>query len=119
MAKVVFAGLAAIYVVLYFIKQTGFYLKYISDYAADLLCVPIVLSVVHFVMVKFGVIKTHFEFTPTMIAFCVLLFGLAFEWFLPMKSTNFTADPIDFVAYILGGLAYFIFRKLNREKQLS
>lgn len=119
MGKVVFAGLAAIYVVLYILKQMSIYMKYISDYAADLLCVPLVLSVIHFVMVKFGVIKTQFELTPAMIAVCVVMFGLAFEWFLPMKSTNFTADPIDFVAYILGGFAYFIFRKLQREKQLS
>jgi hypothetical protein len=118
-AKVVFAGLAAIYVALYILKQMGIYMKYISDYAADLICVPLVLSVIHFIMVKFGMIKTQFEFTPAMIAFCVLMFGLAFEWFLPMKSANFTADPIDFVAYILGGFAYFIFRKLHREKQLS
>lgn len=95
----------------------GIYIPYISDYAADLLCVPLTLSFIHFTMVKLGVIKKEFEFTPTMIAFCILMFGLAFEYLLPMKSINFTADLLDFVAYILGGVAYFIFRKHQREKQ--
>jgi hypothetical protein len=116
-ARVVFIGLAASYLVLYILKQMGIYMNYISDYAADLLCIPLALSVIHFALIKLGVIKKEFEFTPVMIAYCVLIFGLAFEWYLPMKSPNFTADPLDFVAYILGGVAYFIFRKLQREKQ--
>lgn len=117
MARIVFIGLMTTYLVLYLLKQTGIYLSFISDYAADLLCMPLALSVIHFIMVKFGTIKPQFEFTPAMIAYSVLMFGLAFEWFLPMKSANFTADPLDFVAYILGGFAYFIFRKNQREKQ--
>jgi hypothetical protein len=119
MGRGFFVLLFFIYALLYIAKHTGIYLGWVSFYAADLLCLPITLPIVRFIMLKTNVIWDEFEFTPAMILMAALSFGIIFEWFLPKQSENYQSDLFDFVAYILGGIAYFIFRKLYREKQTA
>ncbi len=119
MARWLFALLFLIYIMLYSAKHTGINLGVVSFYAADLLCLPITLSAIRYVMYKAGVIRDEFELTPGMIFAAALSFGIVFEWYLPQHSDGHHSDMLDFVAYLLGGIAYFIFRKNYREKQIA
>lgn len=43
----------------------------------------------------------------------VLLFSLVFEYYLPQKSPEYTADLRDVFAYFLGGVVFLILQKLE------
>lgn len=85
---------------------------WISSYVADLLCVPFILSL--FVMiVRFVKKQNTFRLPPSMIVFAVLYISFVFEYLMPKYSARYTADPVDVVFYVIGGVFYFFFQ--NRE----
>jgi hypothetical protein len=117
MARLLFWILFFVYAVLYLLKTLGYYTPWISDYLADLLCLPIVLSIVLFAMRKMRVVPESFELTPAMILAALIYFSIVFEWLLPLWSDRYQSDFLDIVAYSLGAIAYYYFRKHHNQNQ--
>ena len=114
--RVLFWLMTALYLLLYIRKTTGYYSPWVSDYLADLLCLPIVLSFCLFVMKKWRVVSRDFELTKAMIIATIVYFSIVFEWILPSLSNHHHGDVLDIVAYSLGALAYYFFRKTQVSK---
>jgi len=53
--------------------------------------------------------RTQLNFSHIFVAF--LYVSLLFEAFLPYFFVKYTADPLDVVAYGVGGVVYFIMNK--------
>lgn len=79
----------------------------ISSYLADILCMPIVLSLA-LIFVRRVKRLPNFFFNWKHVLFAWIYFSLAFEWFLPSISNRYTADPIDMICYALGSLAFLL-----------
>lgn len=89
---------------------------FINNYANDLLCIPIVLSIISFIIRK---IKKEPTFTIPiyLIAVVVIYYSFYFECYLPGKNSRYTADYIDVIMYAVGGFIYYSIEKLPKQIQ--
>lgn len=95
--------------VLHFILQkSGILIPFAHAYLDDLLCLPVVcgLALTAMRLIK-GNPWYRLEFRHVLITF--LLFSFWFEYYLPLQSEVYTADPLDLIAYALGGLFFWKF----------
>ena len=82
---------------------------FISHYFADLLCMPLLLSVV--VIGMRGVKKDPNLILPgSMIVMAVLYVAFVFEYWLPLHWSRYTADVFDLLMYGVGGLGFYFFQ---------
>ena len=102
-----FISSVLVYAVLLVMKKTGVYVPFISDYLADFLVMPVVLSVAMFGVRRTGEGRTQYRFAWWHVAGAVVLYGFLFEWAFPMITDRFTADPWDLLAYAAGGVLFF------------
>jgi hypothetical protein len=89
----------------------------INDYLADLLCMPIVLTII-LTSVRFLKKRPDFQMPLSGILFTLVYWSVYFEWFLPSRSTSYTADPLDVIAYFLGAASFFLWQR-RRSIQAS
>lgn len=106
--------MTAVYLSLYVTKVSGHYIPLVSDYLADLLCLPLVLSFCRFVMIKWRFVPRQFELTRNMIFVTTVYIAVVFEGILPSLSTAYQSDLLDIVAYFLGAIGYYVFRKNHK-----
>lgn len=78
---------------------------WVSSYGDDLLCLPLVLSVVltvHRLSLRSG----RFTLPGFHGLLAVVLFGILFEGILPLTGTRAVADPLDILMYLAGFLVF-------------
>jgi hypothetical protein len=109
--QIIYALLAGTYLLLYLAKALNLYVPFLSDYLADLLCLPIVLSSIHFLMSGMRAVPKGFELSLAMIIAAIIAFSVVFEFVLPKINEKYTADPFDILAYFLGGINYYYYRR--------
>ena len=106
--KPIFIGFITIYVGLLIVKQTNIAIpKIVSAYLADLLCLPILLTLT-LVSLRLFFQNDSFILSRTKIFVAFLYVSLLFELFLPYFSSAYTADPFDVVAYAIGSVIYLL-----------
>ena len=89
-----------------------FWSPWLTSYLADALALPLALTLALWLMRRFYFRNPAFVLPTPWIVSTWVVFSLWFEGLLPYFSTNATADPLDVVAYALGGLVFW--RWLNR-----
>ncbi|UKN02147.1 hypothetical protein K6119_01275 [Paracrocinitomix mangrovi] len=99
----------------YLAVQLIFYLGYstpnfISNYLSDLLCMPIILTLIT-AFTRLVKRTKELELSILSIAVVVLYWSMYFEWYLPTKSGVYTADLWDVVCYITGTTIFIVWRK--------
>lgn len=109
--KITFWLLLSVYAVLFFMKKSQVYYPIFSDYLADLICLPIVLTISRYVIVKITSVGSDFELSPAKIIVATCYIAIVFEFILPNLSPNYQSDMFDIVAYFLGASGYYVFRK--------
>ena len=89
---------------------------WIDDYVNDFICLPLVLG---FITLLFRWIKNDifFIFPPAVTIFMTGYYSYYFEYYLPKNNPRYTADPIDIVLYIAGGLLFYWFSLENKKAQ--
>lgn len=107
MPPFIFYSALLIYAGLYLAKRAGFYAPILSDYGADLLCLPIILHLSQWALRKMGVVPRQFVLTGAMVIVATAYVALVFEALLPARSDKHVSDPLDIVAYFLGAFAYY------------
>jgi len=78
---------------------------WVRSYGDDLLCLPLVLSVVltaHRLSVRSG----RFRLPGLHGLLAVVLFGVLFEGILPLTDATAVADPLDVLMYLAGFLVF-------------
>lgn len=90
---------------------------WLNDHATDLLCMPIVLSILLLVT---QVLKKDKNLTLPWyaVALTVVYWSIYFEWYLPKQSGIYTSDQMDVYMYIIGGIAYFFWQKSVFKRQM-
>lgn len=82
----------------------------VANYLADLLCLPLMLSVV-LLLIRLVQNARRVYLTWPMVLFAFCYVSIVFEFLLPRYYVRFTSDPFDVVMYALGGIGYYVFQR--------
>ncbi|TVR38631.1 MAG: hypothetical protein EA392_09150 [Cryomorphaceae bacterium] len=113
--RVLFAVMMVLYAMLYLLRVLDVYIPVVSDYLADLLALPVILTISRFLMIKFKVVNPSFEINLWMVLLTATYVSLVFEWWLPPRSERYTSDLVDVMAYFLGAIAYYLYRRSSKS----
>ena len=82
---------------------------FLSCYFNDLLCGIFLISYINSVtMVAY---KKEAITQLWLLELILVIFGIIFEYVVPLFRTNTVSDPLDIIAYCSGGFIYHILRK--------
>lgn len=102
-----FLGSFTVYSYLLISVKYNFFLPALFQaHLADLLCLPILLSLSLSVL-RIISKKEHLQLSKLKVFAAFLYVSFLFEVFLPYFSIRYTADLIDVIAYGAGGFAYY------------
>jgi hypothetical protein len=101
----VYLALMAIYMLIYVTRDNGFGIDFINYYGNDLLFIPILMSSIKIAVRIFNI---PIDIGKKEVLIAVIYTSVVFEWVLPSIGTNFVSDPIDVMAYTIGGLSYYL-----------
>ncbi len=101
----VFILCVALFAINQLLEWRGVYLQPINFYLDDLLCMPVVLTIVLAgERLYFG--DNGFILPVKYVAVAVVLFSLWFEVVLPLFSATYTSDILDVLFYSLGAILF-------------
>lgn len=106
-----FLSLLMLAILIYLAKQFQIEIpNWISFYFYDLLCMPIVLSIVLAVIRHF---KKDINFKIPLLAIVSLTIYYAwfFEWLMPKYNARYTADALDVLMYVCGAALFYVAQK--------
>ena len=98
-------------------KQTGASVPLLQYYLNDLLCMPLVLTLTLFLQRTFTFRDPSHVFTKYQVMIAVLYYSVGFEVVLPQILPRYTADPLDVLAYALGGWFFYLFINIDPVKR--
>jgi len=87
----------------------------VNNYLNDLLCIPLVLGALIFIIRK---LKHDPRFTLPF-GFIFILssyYAIFFEYYLPKINIRYTSDWIDVLLYFLGGILFYLFQRVRDKK---
>lgn len=90
----------------------------VNNYLNDLLCIPLVLGALIFIIRK---IKHDPKFKLPL-GFIFILssyYAVYFEYYLPKINSRYTSDWIDVVLYFLGGILFYFFQRIRDKKVVT
>ena len=84
--------------------------KWFSNYFADLLCLPILLS---FALLVLRYLKKNqfLWLNYQQIIFAFFYTSILFEFILPKYNTSYTSDLFDVLAYGMGAVCFYFFQE--------
>lgn len=107
------------YLLVFLAKKNDIILPYFFRcYFADLLAIPLTLSVTTFIMRKYTANPDFCLSIPKIIVAC-LYFSILFEWILPHQSNAYTRDLIDVFCYFIGGGIYYYIQTYSPSNHLN
>lgn len=108
--------LIVFYIVHLYLKFAGVAVPiWMSSYLADLLCLPVMFAL--FTWFMRDILKREtFKLSLLMMLFGVCYISFAFEWLAPRWSSRYTADRMDVVCYLLGGIFYLLFHRWENNR---
>ena len=101
------------FLVIYLITKTLRYLEvplpeFIQNHLTDLVCIPLVLFVVKWIIQRLSANKNLTKVPIAAIIGVTLYWSVYFEFYLPKQDPRHTGDNIDVVMYMLGALVFSI-----------
>lgn len=97
---------ASLYLLLFVLKKLEYRVPGLSEYGADVLAMPVVLTLSLVGIRASKASRRNWRFTWLHILFGILYFAFLFEWLFPRIDDRTTADPWDVLAYAVGGLLF-------------
>jgi len=88
------------------VELSGITIPILHEYLDDVLCLPIVLSVILVIHRQYRLKCSYYILPFSHILLSVLVIAALFEIVLPNMSPRFTGDPFDVLAYMLGALIF-------------
>ena len=87
---------------------------FFSSYLNDLLCLPVVLGICHFLIANFSKNK-QLKISLFSCLSLAALYSIYFELYLPEVTERYTADPVDVLAYFTGAIVFYMLQKKRFE----
>lgn len=98
----------AVWISIIFLRKNGVFIPVISNHFTDLITVPMYAYLIKYLMNE--VLEYHWKPDFKFILTSVLYLSLLFEVVCPMYSKGFTGDTLDVVAYLVGGVVYYLMK---------
>ena len=89
--------------------------RIVNNYVNDLLCLPLVLGTLTFIIRYFKKDK-YFTFPLPFVLYLGTYYSVYFEYYLPKVNPRYTADWIDVVLYFSSSIAFFIIQNNSIKK---
>jgi hypothetical protein len=90
----------------------------INNYVNDLLCLPLLLAAMEFLIIRLKKDK-YFKFPLGFVIFLAIYYSVYFEYYLPKVNPRYTADWIDVILYVVGGLTFYFTDKHKKTRVCS
>lgn len=101
---------------IYVLQKVAFPLPLlVNNYLNDLLCMPLVLGALTFIIRK---LKHDPRFTLPF-GFIFILssyYAVFFEYYLPKINSRYTSDWIDVALYFLGSILFYFYQRVRYKK---
>jgi len=119
MGFLLYGFLVFLYLVIRYLRRIHQIIPFVNSYLNDILCLPIILGLVLFIIRKWVIRNPDYYFSIYHILFTAVVFSLYFEWYLPQRDFRFTSDFFDVLAYFSGGILFFLyFQNAERKSPL-
>lgn len=89
--------------------------KLINNYANDLLCLPLALGVITYI-IRWLKKDVFFEISFVFVILLSGFYSFYFEYYLPQFDSRYTGDWIDVILYFSGAFAYFFCGKMENRR---
>lgn len=93
----------------YLEKSLGVFVPIYHSYGDDLMAMPVVFGICLQAMRWWHPSGEGLTFTRKQVLIGLVYFSVVFEVFLPLISSNYTADPLDVLCYAIGSLVFLKF----------
>ena len=93
-------------------RKLGYPFLYINGYIDDLAAVPVIANLGLWFQRVLIYRNNYYVLALGHVVFIVVYVSLIFELLLPLLSKTYTADWIDVLLYVIGGI--FFFRVMNK-----
>lgn len=91
---------------------------FFSSHLNDLLCMPIVLSICHYIIRKMNPnkkLKINLFSAFSLAAF----YSVYFEFYLPRVTERYTYDVMDVILYFTGAFIFWLFQQTDAPKNIQ
>ena len=112
-----FISFCLLWLIVFTGRNLGMTIPYFNNYVTDLLAVPVIANLGLAFQRGFVEKSGSWCFKPGHLIFITAYTSLVFEFILPKYSDNYTADLMDVVMYITGGL--FFWKIMNRPGRVE
>jgi hypothetical protein len=96
-----------IWIIVITARKLGYPLPLINGYIDDAFAIPVIANLGLWFQRVFIIKNNYYVLAPWHIIFIVIYVSLTFEGLLPVLSKTYTADWIDVLLYIFGGVFFY------------
>ena len=89
-------------------RKLGHPVLLVNGYIDDLIAIPVIANLGLWFQRVFLIKNDHYVLSPWHVVFMVIYVSLLFEGILPHVSKTYTADWIDVLLYVIGGLFFYL-----------
>jgi hypothetical protein len=88
-------------------RKTGHPLPLINGYVDDAFAIPVIANISLWFMRVIVIKNNYYVLSPSQVIFTVVYVSIVFEVLLPHVSKMYTADWIDVLLYVAGGVFFY------------
>ena len=89
-------------------RKLGHPLPYINGFINEAFAIPVIANLALWFQRVFIIKSNYYVFAPWHVIFIVVYVSFIFEGLLPLLSKAYTADWMDVLLYIFGGLFFYL-----------
>lgn len=84
-----------------------------KNHLADLLCMPIILSIIQLIIQKFNLHHQQQKVPIIAVLILTIYWSFYFEYYLPKQSGQYIGDKIDVLMYFSGSILFIICQRMS------
>src|SRR5450755_4770325 len=101
-----------IWVIVLTMRREGHPIPFINGYINDAFAIPVIANLGLWFQRVFIIKNNYYVLAPRHVVFIIIYVSVVFEGLLPLFSKVYTADWIDVLLYIVGGV--FFYKVMNK-----
>lgn len=91
---------------------------FFTSWFSDVLAIPFIMLLFRIFLGFFENVYRNKALPVYFILTAVIVYAVWFEWYMPSIDRQFTGDWVDALAYLLGGILYYLFERIRFKKSV-
>lgn len=100
----------------WFLISTYNEIDFFHDHLGDVLALPVYLPLSLYAAMSLDLVKPSFKIKTVHVLISTLLFSVIFEGFVPSLVESTTKDPMDGLAYLMGGVLVYLVDMVHHRR---